>query len=96
MVVVRFRHAGVEHYSDWAGNLAAELKPKNVLDVGCGDGSMLFRYFKQMSAEFYEVKGAPSLKAQAKARGFKVVSYDLNGCWPYEDNKFDETSAKIL
>jgi SAM-dependent methyltransferase len=89
MAVARSRHAGIERCNDWAGNLAAELKPKSILDVGCGDGSMLFRYFKHMPVEFYGVEGAPPLKAQAEARGLKVASYDLNGRWPYEDNKFD-------
>ena len=87
--VARSRHAGIGRCNDWAGNLAAELKPECILDVGCGDGSVLFSYFKQVPREFYGVEGAPNLKAQAEERGIKVSSYDLNGRWPYEDNKFD-------
>ena len=83
------RHAGIERCNDWAGNLAAELKPESILDVGCGDGSMLFSYFKQVPPEFHGVEGAPNLKVKAETRGIKVSSYDLNGRWPYEDNKFN-------
>lgn len=85
----RHRTLGINRCDDWAGNLAAELKPLSLLDVGCGDGGMLFKYFKQVPAEFYGVEGAPSLKDKAEKRGIKVFSYDLNGRWPFEDNKFD-------
>lgn len=87
--VARSRHAGIGRCDDWAGQLAAELKPESLLDVGCGDGGMLFRYFKQVPREFHGVEGAPDLKAKAEARGLKVASYDLNGRWPYENDKFD-------
>jgi len=87
--VAKSRHAGINRCNDWAGRLAAELKPESILDVGCGDGEVLFRYFKQVPREFYGVEGAPDLKARAEARGLKIASFDLNGRWPYEDNKFD-------
>lgn len=87
--VARSRIAGIERCDAWAGQLAAELKPESLLDVGCGDGSRLFQYFKQVPREFHGVEGALKLKAQAEARGLKITSYDLNGRWPYEDNQFD-------
>ncbi|HEY2328402.1 MAG TPA: methyltransferase domain-containing protein [Verrucomicrobiae bacterium] len=87
--VARSRQAGINRCDDWAGELAAALKPKTLLDVGCGDGSRLFRYFKNPPREFYGVEGAPDLQAKAEARGLKISSYDLNGRWPYPDNKFD-------
>jgi SAM-dependent methyltransferase len=87
--VARSRHLGINRCNDWAGQMAAALKPDSILDVGCGDGSMLFRYFKQVPREFYGVEGAPELQARAEARGIKVSSYDLNGRWPFADNKFD-------
>ena len=87
--VARSRHAGIDRCNAWAGQLAAELKPETLLDVGCGDGSLLFRYFPTAPREFYGVEGAPELQAKAAARGIKVSSFDLNGRWPYEDNKFD-------
>jgi SAM-dependent methyltransferase len=85
----RQRYLGIERCNDWAGQTTAQLKPQSLLDVGCGDGGMLFRYFKKVPPEFYGVEGAPPLKAAAEARGLKVSSYDLNGRWPYADNKFD-------
>ena len=66
-----------------------ELAPDSLLDVGCGDGCLLFRYLKKIPREFYGVEGAPSRKAQAEERGIKVSSFDLNGRWTFEDNKFD-------
>jgi len=83
------RILGIKRCNDWAGQATAELKPHCLLDVGCGDGSMLFRYFKQVPPEFYGVEGTPLLKAEAEQRGIKVSSYDLNGRWPFEDGKFD-------
>lgn len=80
---------GVERCNDWAGQAAVALEPDSLLDVGCGDGSLLFRYFKQPPREFYGVEGAPQAKIEAEKRGIKVVSYDLNGRWPFEDGKFD-------
>lgn len=88
-VVARSRHAGINRCNDWAGQLAAELKPDAILDVGCGDASTLFRYFKTVPREFYGVEGAPELQELAKARGVKATSCDLNGRWPYPDEKFD-------
>jgi SAM-dependent methyltransferase len=85
----RQRHLGIDRCNDWAGQAVAELQPDILVDVGCGDASMLFRYLKKNPREFYGVEGAPSLKAKAAERGLKVFSYDLNGRWPFEDAKFD-------
>lgn len=87
--VARQRVLGIERCNDWAGQAVAGLKPASLIDIGCGDGSLLFRYLKQSPHEFYGVEGAPPLKEQAEKRGIKVFSYDLNGRWPFEDSKFD-------
>jgi SAM-dependent methyltransferase len=85
----RQRHLGIERCNDWGGKTVVELAPDSLVDVGCGDGSLLFRYLNKSPREFYGVEGAPLRKAQAEERGLKVFSYDLNGRWPFEDNKFD-------
>ena len=85
----RQRLLGINRCNDWAGQAVAELSPDSLLDVGCGDGSMLFRYLKKIPRGFYGVEGAPPLKIKAEQRGLKVFGYDLNGRWPFEDNKFD-------
>ena len=87
--VATSRVAGIDRSNDWAGYLAAELQPDTLLDVGCGDGSTLFKYLKKIPREFYGLEGAPELQAKAQARGIRVSSCDLNGRWPYEDGKFD-------
>jgi SAM-dependent methyltransferase len=85
----RHRGLGIERCNDWGGHAVAELSPNSLLDVGCGDGSFLFRYLKNLPREFYGVEGAPPLKFKAEQRGIKVFGFDLNGRWPFEDNKFD-------
>ncbi len=85
----RQRHLGNDRCNDWGGQNTVGLNPRSLLDVGCGNGEMLFRYLKQVPSEFYGVEGSPSLKVEAELRGIKVFSYDLNGRWPFEDGKFD-------
>jgi SAM-dependent methyltransferase len=87
--VAKTHQAGIQRSDDWAGKAVAELEPDVLLDVGCGDGSRLFKYFKKRPREFHGVEGSPNLRAKAEARGLKVASFDLNGRWSYEDNKFD-------
>ena len=87
--VAQSRQAGINRCDDWAGRLAASLNPESLLDVGCGDGSRLFNYFKAPPREFHGVESAPLFKAAAEKRGLKVTSFDLNGRWPYADNQFD-------
>jgi SAM-dependent methyltransferase len=85
----RHRFLGIERCNDWAGQAVVELAPDSLLDVGCGDGGLLFRYLKKIPREFHGAEGAPEYQIQAQKRGIKVASFDLNGRWPYEDNKFD-------
>ena len=85
----RQRHLGMERCNDWGGQVVVELKPTVLLDVGCGDGSLLYRYFQKGPAEFWGVEGAPALAAAAQARGIRVVNFDLNGRWALESEKFD-------
>jgi 2-polyprenyl-3-methyl-5-hydroxy-6-metoxy-1,4-benzoquinol methylase len=85
----RQRHLGMERCNDWAGHTAVELKPDSILDVGCYDGTMMARYFKTLPQECHGVECAPEQKIKAELRGMKVASFDLNGRWPYPDDKFD-------
>jgi SAM-dependent methyltransferase len=75
--------------NDWSGREVARLRPQAVLDVGCGDGSFLFRYLDYKPSAFQGIEASPSLKAQAEARGITVTAVDLNGVWPYADNTFE-------
>lgn len=75
--------------NDWSGREVARLRPQSVLDVGCGDGSFLFRYLDYKPSAFQGIEASPSLKVQAEARGIKVTAVDLNGLWPYADNTFE-------
>jgi hypothetical protein len=91
--VARQRHLGIERCNQSVGEAAAQLNPNSLLDIGCGDGSLLFRYLKQIPREFYGIEGAPALQEKATARGIKVCSCDLNGRWPLDDAKFDVVFA---
>jgi SAM-dependent methyltransferase len=75
--------------NDWSGKQVAALRPKSLLDVGCADGSFLFRYLDYKPDIFHGIEASPSLKQQAEAKGIKVTAVDLNGVWPYPDNTFD-------
>ena len=85
----RHRALGLRRCDDWAGEAVLALKPQSLLDVGCGDGSFLFRYLKQPPAVLHGVEGAPPLKARAEERGITVHSFDLNGRWPLADAAYD-------
>lgn len=89
----RQRLLGINRCDNWAGQGAAALTPTSLLDVGCGDGTMLARYFTQLPPDCHGIEGAPEEKAGAERRGMKVVSCDLNGRWPLADNLFDVVLA---
>jgi len=75
--------------NDWSGQAVAALHPRTLLDVGCGDGSLLLRYLEKKPERFCGIEAAPALRAKAEQRGLEVTSCDLNGVWPYEDETFD-------
>jgi SAM-dependent methyltransferase len=75
--------------NDWSGRQVAALRPRALLDVGCADGSFLFRYLDYKPEIFHGIEASPSLRKQAEAKGLLVTPVDLNGVWPYPDNTFD-------
>src|SRR5208337_3324430 len=85
----RQRVLGFQRCNDWAGKVVADLAPKCLVDVGCGDGDFLFAYLKKIPEEFYGVEGRESRQAKAQQRGLKIFGFDLNGRWLFEDEKFD-------
>ncbi|HEY6167808.1 MAG TPA: class I SAM-dependent methyltransferase [Verrucomicrobiae bacterium] len=82
---------------DWAGEQIAALKPRRLLDVGCGDGSRLTHYLKHRPEKFCGVEGNPPLAEAARARGMEITCFDFNGRWPYPDNSFDAVhSSQVI
>ncbi|MDZ4199071.1 MAG: class I SAM-dependent methyltransferase [Kiritimatiellia bacterium] len=74
---------------NWAGTRVADLCPKRLLDVGCGDGSRLLEYIQSPPDTFCGIEGNPVLMKKAQERGIQVQAFDLNQRWPYADASFD-------
>lgn len=75
-------------YFDWFAQFAAEkygTKPRNVLDIGCNDGSQL-NYFQDYGAETYGVDPAENLYATSSERHKVVCGYFTGKEF---DQKFD-------
>ena len=87
---------GMARSDEWAGREVAALKPESLLDVGCGDGAKLFQHLTRAPKLFCGVEASPTHKALAEKRGIQVTAFDLNGRWPYEDNKFDVVHSGFL
>lgn len=85
----KHRALALKRCDDWGGEAVAALQPEVLLDVGCARGDFLFNYIKSPPREFYGVEAAPEFVTLATQRGLKVANFDLNGPWPYPDNKFD-------
>ena len=75
------------HY--WGVTRVAELKPKALLDVGCGNGMYLKSHLGYTPELYCGIEAVPSLIQEAEANGLRVTAVDLNGLWPYVDNTFD-------
>lgn len=85
----KHRKLGIDRCNEWACQSVARLAPQKLVDIGCGDGDVLYSQLKVKPAEYHGVEGAPALQKIAESRGIKVCSFDLNGRWPYPDNYFD-------
>jgi SAM-dependent methyltransferase len=81
--------ASCQRCKDWSGKTLDSLRGKAVLDVGCGNGSMLSEYLTYKPEMLCGVEAAPSLRAEAEAHGIKTMAFDLNGRWQIADNSFD-------
>ena len=51
--------------NDWSGTQVAALRPKALLDVGCADGSFLFRYLNYQPELFHGIEASLSPKDNA-------------------------------
>jgi len=88
-MVVGAHARSCQRSDDWSGQRVARLRPESLLDVGCGDGSFLFRYIDYKPKLFCGIEASPELMKKAAAKGIQVQAVDLNGVWPYADNTFD-------
>lgn len=65
----------------------ADLNKIKILDVGCGDGTILAPFATKH--DLYGVDIAESAVTAAKARGIKAFQHDLEAPLPFEPHAFD-------
>ena len=67
------------------------IKPNSrVLDLGCGDGALLEKLIKDLSANTLGVEIDENYITQCVSKGLNVVEQDLNsGLSNFQDNSFD-------
>src|SRR4051794_9834766 len=73
---------------DAAFDAVAELKPKRILDVGCGLGELGERFAKELGAEVCAVDTSPRMVELARARGVDAQLADAERL-PFADDSFD-------
>jgi len=96
-VAAKAHYTSAQRCTDWSGEQVAALKPQVLLDVGCGDGNLLFKYLGYKPQRFCGVEAVPGLRQKAAEKGIECVAVDLNGVWPYPDNTFDVVhSAQVI
>jgi ubiquinone/menaquinone biosynthesis C-methylase UbiE len=66
----------------------AELKPKRILDVGCGLGELGERFAQEFGAEVHAIDTSPRMVELARARGVDAQIGDAERL-PFPDNSFD-------
>ena len=73
-----------------AGRIAADHPNGEVLDVGCGDGTLLAALRADCGAIVRGIEIEPDLVAQCVAKGLSVIQGDANSdLAEYPDNSFD-------
>ncbi len=71
--------------ADWVG------KKQRVLDLGCGDGSLLRYLFDSRQATGYGLEIDPAGITQSVANGINVIESDLDeGLSDFDDDAFDQ------
>ena len=66
----------------------AALKPKKILDVGCGLGELGERFAKELGAEVHAIDISPRMVELARARGVDAQIGDVEQL-PFPDDAFD-------
>jgi SAM-dependent methyltransferase len=66
----------------------AEVKPRRVLDVGCGPGELTERFAKELGADVQAVDISPRMVELTAARGIEAQVADVENL-PFGDGEFD-------
>lgn len=71
-------------------SLLKKIKPKTVLDIGCGNGQRTKLFSHYISNKIIGIDYSKSMIKQAKELENKKISFELNDIWNYTSlNKFD-------
>jgi SAM-dependent methyltransferase len=73
---------------DVALQAAAEVQPKQLLDVGCGPGGLTQRFIDELQAEVCAIDISERMVELARARGIDARVGDAESI-PYENESFD-------
>ena len=73
---------------DVALDAAAEVKPKRILDVGCGPGALTQRFVDELGADVCAIDTSERMVELARARGLDARVADAEAL-PYDDRSFD-------
>jgi SAM-dependent methyltransferase len=73
---------------DVAIEAAAEVKPKRILDVGCGPGALTQRFIDELGADVCAIDTSERMVELARARGIDARVADAESL-PYEGGSFD-------
>jgi SAM-dependent methyltransferase len=73
---------------DVALEAAAEVKPKRVLDVGCGPGALTQRFIDELGADVCAIDTSERMVDLARERGIDARVADAEAL-PYDDGSFD-------
>jgi SAM-dependent methyltransferase len=86
------RLARGEHPEESAFRAVAEVRPRRVLDVGCGTGELAVRIKQELGAEVVAVDISPRMVELTKEQGVEALVADVEEL-PFEDASFDCVSA---
>ena len=84
-----------ENAKDVAFDLVIERRPRDVLEVGCGDGAFAVRVQEHLGAQVTAVDISPRMVALAREQGVRAGVGDV-AALPFPDSSFDLVVANWM
>ena len=81
---------GLDKCNKLGMELIARRDNTNMLDVGCGDGTLTLQFAEAGGIqEIHGIEIVDSLRAKAESSGIRCTAQDLNAPWKYDSGSFD-------